>query len=465
MRNGSIGLFKPAETVAYLGAESPVPGGVNFRAPIVKKKDAQKVSKVPPEKKKLLISEPQGDVRHTCHVGIDGTSFGILQADKKELAKALPPPFPTTNGDAKIPPRPAPRRNPTLPNAAPVSPGTPVRHISSEKNIFPVEDVSPPILYPRNRTLSPPPPPVLPPKPGTRSSALVIENKMVSPNSTMHRRTIAGDIAAEFRDRKEQLLNLPRDDSFFSGNTTTASSSSAASSNPEAMLDQVLSDLQQDITNFSMTSSRTNESLDFSDTRPLLNGSSTRREGEYDTADGVLTVMSDKEFEAFKKRASQERAKAAKDLEKQRSLDRKASKISLLKQELSEDKKPSLGQYCSKFETKSSQDEWSPEAQEAYKLLVQCGNRLKSTSPLPDRSSPRKSTPSSRSSTSTELTIISGTQYTRASAPPEEDLSERNYENRLRAPPPCVPPKPKMKQPIEARRIADYENQSEILKF
>uniref|UniRef100_A0AC34FD11 Uncharacterized protein n=1 Tax=Panagrolaimus sp. ES5 TaxID=591445 RepID=A0AC34FD11_9BILA len=132
-----------------------------------------------------------------------------------------------------------------------------------------------------------------------------------------------------------------------------------------------------------------------------------------------------------------------------------------------------MGQFSSKIEQPKPQlkdDSWSPEAQEAYKLLVQCGNRLKSTSPLPEK----RSSSSSRSSTSTELTIISGTQYTRASAPPLEEepttLERNNYENRssttaLKAPPPSVLPKPKMRYPIEARRIGDYENQSEILKF
>jgi hypothetical protein len=30
------------------------------------------------EQKKLLISEPQGDLRHTCHVGLDGKVFGLI---------------------------------------------------------------------------------------------------------------------------------------------------------------------------------------------------------------------------------------------------------------------------------------------------------------------------------------------------------------------------------------------------
>uniref|UniRef100_A0AC34QCH1 Non-specific protein-tyrosine kinase n=1 Tax=Panagrolaimus sp. JU765 TaxID=591449 RepID=A0AC34QCH1_9BILA len=155
MRDGQIGLFKPADTVAYLGAESPNPGtAIMKNGPIIKKKDL-KQAKIPLEQKKLMISEPQGDVRHTCHVGIDGQSFGLLQVDKKELSKALPPSFPIKiEGEANsVPPRPTPRK-------LPISTATPVRHISSEKNIFPIdldslEKQNPPPVYPRGMS-SPP---------------------------------------------------------------------------------------------------------------------------------------------------------------------------------------------------------------------------------------------------------------------------------------------------------------------
>lgn len=81
LRNGQTGLFKPSETVAYLGAENPAPSldSKLLKSPANVKKLAKNAQKLPPEKKKLLISEPQGEVLHTCHVGIDGKSFGLLQ--------------------------------------------------------------------------------------------------------------------------------------------------------------------------------------------------------------------------------------------------------------------------------------------------------------------------------------------------------------------------------------------------
>lgn len=82
LRNGRTGLFRPAETVARLGAENP--GGkidhcASLLAAFANEKQAGNTEKDKLKKKKLLISEPQGELRHTCHVGIDGTSFGLLQ--------------------------------------------------------------------------------------------------------------------------------------------------------------------------------------------------------------------------------------------------------------------------------------------------------------------------------------------------------------------------------------------------
>lgn len=83
MRNGRTGLFRPDETVAKLAVELPnskyeqslpllsVPKHSKFSS---HEKDGQEKAL-----KKLLISEPQGDVRHTCHIGADGTAFGLLQ--------------------------------------------------------------------------------------------------------------------------------------------------------------------------------------------------------------------------------------------------------------------------------------------------------------------------------------------------------------------------------------------------
>ncbi|ETN80569.1 p21-Rho-binding domain protein, partial [Necator americanus] len=61
------------------------------------------------EKRKALISEPVGEVRHTCHVGIDGTAFGLLQLDKKDLAPtSASPSAARTNGSSSSRPQQSP---------------------------------------------------------------------------------------------------------------------------------------------------------------------------------------------------------------------------------------------------------------------------------------------------------------------------------------------------------------------
>jgi len=45
------------------------------------KKDKNKKEKKKKNEKenfKMMISEPKGDLRHTCHVGADGRNFGLL---------------------------------------------------------------------------------------------------------------------------------------------------------------------------------------------------------------------------------------------------------------------------------------------------------------------------------------------------------------------------------------------------
>lgn len=82
MRNGRTGLFRPEETVAKLAIELPnnkydkYLSSVSFLAhsKIFSREKVQDKNN-----RKLLISEPQGDVHHTCHVGVDGTAFGLLQ--------------------------------------------------------------------------------------------------------------------------------------------------------------------------------------------------------------------------------------------------------------------------------------------------------------------------------------------------------------------------------------------------
>ncbi|VBB26404.1 unnamed protein product [Acanthocheilonema viteae] len=90
MRNGRTGLFRPEETVAKLAIELPNSkcdqylSSVSFLAhsKIFSHEKVQNKN----SRKKLLISEPQGDVHHTCHVGVDGTAFGLLQFGKNDIS-------------------------------------------------------------------------------------------------------------------------------------------------------------------------------------------------------------------------------------------------------------------------------------------------------------------------------------------------------------------------------------------
>ncbi|XP_065218470.1 activated Cdc42 kinase-like isoform X2 [Planococcus citri] len=73
LNNGKSGLFNPAHTVAYIGSNLPSnkPGEfVRGESKIY----ASRRSKLRPE----MISRPQGELKHTGHVGLDGAYFGDI---------------------------------------------------------------------------------------------------------------------------------------------------------------------------------------------------------------------------------------------------------------------------------------------------------------------------------------------------------------------------------------------------
>ncbi|GMR50777.1 hypothetical protein PMAYCL1PPCAC_20972 [Pristionchus mayeri] len=92
LKNGRTGLFLPKDTVAHLGAEPPATnrGETEEKKKEEKQKEKKEKKKESKEKEnsrermKALISEPQ-TVRHTAHLGVDGAYFGLLQMDKKDL--------------------------------------------------------------------------------------------------------------------------------------------------------------------------------------------------------------------------------------------------------------------------------------------------------------------------------------------------------------------------------------------
>lgn len=85
-----MGLFRPEDTIAFLGAEKPSAssnGSISIqlisdqngaKKKKRKKEEKDKNAKLEERRRILEISQPQGDLRHMCHVGADGRSFGLL---------------------------------------------------------------------------------------------------------------------------------------------------------------------------------------------------------------------------------------------------------------------------------------------------------------------------------------------------------------------------------------------------
>ncbi|XP_063223749.1 activated Cdc42 kinase-like isoform X2 [Bacillus rossius redtenbacheri] len=87
LNNGKTGLFNPAHTVAYLGSNLPSnkPGefvrGASSRSSLTGLSSARDGKSVYASRRRLkpdMISGPQGDLKHTGHVGLDGAYFGDI---------------------------------------------------------------------------------------------------------------------------------------------------------------------------------------------------------------------------------------------------------------------------------------------------------------------------------------------------------------------------------------------------
>lgn len=66
---GKTGLFDPINVVAYLGSD--LPSSSFLRSDSTRNSSRRKL-------KSEMISAPQGDFKHTGHVGLDGAYFGDL---------------------------------------------------------------------------------------------------------------------------------------------------------------------------------------------------------------------------------------------------------------------------------------------------------------------------------------------------------------------------------------------------
>lgn len=67
--NGKTGLFDPSNVVAYLGSD--LPSATFMRSDSTRSSARRKL-------RSEMISAPQGDLKHTGHVGLDGAFFGDL---------------------------------------------------------------------------------------------------------------------------------------------------------------------------------------------------------------------------------------------------------------------------------------------------------------------------------------------------------------------------------------------------
>ncbi|CAH0753254.1 unnamed protein product [Bemisia tabaci] len=74
LNNGKSGFFNPAHTVTYLGANLPSNKGGEFMRGDGKNTYSSRRSRLRPD----MISCPQGDVKHTSHIGLDGAYFGDI---------------------------------------------------------------------------------------------------------------------------------------------------------------------------------------------------------------------------------------------------------------------------------------------------------------------------------------------------------------------------------------------------
>lgn len=73
LANGKSGLFNPAHTVAYIGTNLPT-----SNKPDIFSRSDNKYGSTRRKLRTEMISSPQGDLKHTGHVGLDGAYFGDI---------------------------------------------------------------------------------------------------------------------------------------------------------------------------------------------------------------------------------------------------------------------------------------------------------------------------------------------------------------------------------------------------
>ncbi|KAG9431727.1 activated Cdc42 kinase-like isoform X5 [Apis mellifera carnica] len=92
LNNGKTGFFNPAHTIAYLGSNLPSNKPGEFTRGDGKNTFSSQRRKIRTD----MISSPQGDLKHTGHVGLDGAYFGdigFLGGKYSHLPRQVVPPY------------------------------------------------------------------------------------------------------------------------------------------------------------------------------------------------------------------------------------------------------------------------------------------------------------------------------------------------------------------------------------
>ncbi|CAB3409355.1 unnamed protein product [Caenorhabditis bovis] len=414
LRNGKLGLFRPTDTVAHLGSEPPCSNGA-FEGIVEKKEEKAKKGKKDKdgerERKKLMISEPVGDVRHTCHVGIDGTAFGLLQLDKKAMCATSS--SPSTSRLSQTSPAPSQTSSSTASSVhmrdSVARYGVPLKETMSLRDVGPLsrdaiklrDAISPP--QSRAPTHS---------RNSSGSMNHVSSLNGYDPFSSLERTRLRGSVtptappltasAASSLKNPLQGISLaigvndyidgPKSPSTLSTSTTLTSISTTRGPIPaprgpiaaafnskltkeDAALCEELDHLNRDLTNYSLSTIS-----DFSDERPLLdsfNRQGTSKIPVESKDEARIRFMTNDEIKKMNEKSVKEHRKTEEMLKEERNRERK---FATLNEAPNEDEEINR--------QKELEQEWSATAQEAYKLLVECRTNLKELSQSPPSSKP-----------------------------------------------------------------------------
>ncbi|KAK2705842.1 hypothetical protein QYM36_016000 [Artemia franciscana] len=102
LNNGKAGLFNPAYTVTYIGTNLP-----SIKSSSFSRGDGKNAYSSRRRLRPEMISCPQGDLKHTGHVGLDGAYFGDVSflADKyNQLPKQVVTPYKPQDDDPSLSP-------------------------------------------------------------------------------------------------------------------------------------------------------------------------------------------------------------------------------------------------------------------------------------------------------------------------------------------------------------------------